>query len=63
MISVRGFSTQQIVLDKQIDKPLAELPQKETVIDYLPVLNATRKFFTAGESSKKLKVVLQRKIC
>lgn len=58
MISVRGFSTQQIVLDKQIEKPLAELPQKETVIDYLPVLHATRQFFTAGESSKKLKVVL-----
>ena len=63
------FVPHQIVLGRNIslpliynDKPSADLPQNEIIIEHLSVLQVlTRQAFTATKSSKKLKTALQKK--
>ena len=61
-INVSGFSPHQIVLGRNInlpsiytDKPSAELPQNETIVEHLSVLHATRKAFVATQFIKEVK--------
>ena len=67
-INVNRFSPHQIVLGRNInlrsiynDKPLADLPLNEIIIEHFSVLNATRQAFIATELSKKLKLHSKRK--
>ena len=67
--NISGFCPHQIVLGRNIslpliynDKPSADLPQNEIIIEHLSVLQVlTRQAFTATQSSKKLKTALQKK--
>ena len=67
--NISGFCPHQIVLGRNIslpliynDKPSADLPQNEIIIEHLSVLQVlTRQAFTATKSSKKLKTALQKK--
>ena len=67
-INVNRFSPHKIVLGRNInlrsiynDKPLADLPLNEIIIEHLSVLNATRQAFIAAELSRKLKLHSKRK--
>ena len=67
-INVSGFSPHQIVLGRNISLPSiynnktsADFTQNEIIIEHLSVLHATRQDFIATESSKKLKIALQKK--
>ena len=68
-INESGFSPHQIVLGRNInltliynDKPSADLPQNEIIIEHLSALHVTRQAFVPTKSSKKLKTALQKKI-
>ena len=64
-VNTNGFSPHQIVLERNNnlpsiynDKPPADLPQNEIIIEHLSILYATRQAFIATESSKELKNAL-----